>query len=315
MNNYVFIAALVLFMGCKQSDRTEYIVAEKDLIPEGIAYSKSTDSFYLTSIYKSKIIEIDRVTGKQKDFISEKEYGFLPGEGIYIDDERSLLHAVGGYFRLQDSLTSLFTFDLDSRELIRRVDIVDGKDHFLNDLVMDKEGNLYITDTKGSAVYFLPSGGDSLSLFYQSTEIQYPNGIAISDDNTKLFIASFRKGVRSLDIEHKQILSKADTTGVSHGIDGLEFYNGNLYAIQNGVQGNPHSFRKLILNADQSEVVGLEVIDDNHERLNLPLTFCIVNNQAVVIGNSNLQYLNQTDFTLDKPDSLKSTKLLIYCPK
>lgn len=312
MKNYLFITALVLFVGCKQSDRTEYIIAEKDLIPEGIAYSKFTDSFYLTSIFKSKIIEIDRVTGKQKNFIGEKEFGFLPGAGICIDDERNRLYAVGGYFRLKDSLTSLFTFDLNTRKLIRRVDVEGGGEHFLNDLVIDSDGDLYITDTKASAVYWLPPDGDSLSLFYQSTEIQYPNGIAISNDNSKLYIASFRKGVRCLDIAHKQIISTIDTMGMSHGVDGLEFYKGNLYAIQNAVQGNTYSFRKLKLSADQTEVVGVEVLDDQSERLDLPLTFCIVDNRAVVIANSNLQYLNQTEFKLNNHDSLKYTKLLVY---
>ena len=290
----------------------EYIMDERDLVPEGIAYSEKNDVFYLTSIGKFKIIEVDRKTGLQKDFIKEHEFGFAPGAGIYVDDNRNLLYALGGYYMIKDSTSSLFTFDMTTKWLLKKYHVQDEGEHFLNDMIMDKSGNLYLTDTKDYSVYILKNDGDKLELFFKSPEIQYPNGIAISDDNTKLYIASISKGVRVLDILSKTILNQEDTLGVSQGIDGLEFYEGNLFGLQNSFGPNSFNFRKLILNDSQDKILRSEVIDSHTEKLDLPLTFCIMENKAVVIGNSNLQYLNQESFKFQESDTIKKTRLLVY---
>lgn len=309
---YIIILLPLILLGCKTKIQQEYILEEIDLVPEGIAYSKNMDAFYLTSMAKSKIIELDRKSGKQKDFIKENESGYMPGAGIYVDDERNLLHAIGGYFMKNDSLSSLFTFDLDTKKLLKRYDVTDKGVHFLNDLIKDKRGNIYLTDTKKSAIYILKPDIDSLELFYKSPEIRFPNGIAISDDNTKLYIASHTKGVRILDISAKTILNDNDSLGISQGIDGLEFYKNHLYAIQNTVKVNTFNFRKLILNEKQDEIIGVEVIDSHTPNLNLPLTFCLVQDKAIVIGNSNLQYFNQKDLKFNYADSIPNTKLIRY---
>lgn len=313
MKNCFFILVWLCFIGCKSELPKEYILEDSTLVPEGIAFSEKTNSFYLTSLAKAKIIKVNRTTGKQEDFIGDLQFGYQPGVGIYVDDERNRLYALGGYYLLKDSISALYAFDLSTQELVKRVDVPHSGEHFLNDLIMDKTGNLYITDTKDSCVYRLTANSDSLELFFKSPEIKYPNGIAISDDNTKLYIASFPDGVRILDMKEKKILNRADTTGISNGIDGLEFYKGNLYAVQNGVEANSNNFRKLILNKDQDQITGGEVIDSNNPELELPLTFCIADHQAIVIANSNLQHWNQTTLEFNIPvDSLNRTKLLVY---
>ncbi|HET6557146.1 MAG TPA: SMP-30/gluconolactonase/LRE family protein [Prolixibacteraceae bacterium] len=313
MKNVIILLLFLSFVGCKSEPRKEYILADPELVPEGIAFSRRTNSFYLTSLAKAKIVKVNRTTGEQEDFIGELEFEYQPGVGIYVDDERNRLYALGGYYLLKDSIAALYAFDLTTQELVKRVDMPHTGEHFLNDLIMDKDGNLYMTDTKDSSVYRLNLGSDSLELFFKSPEIKYPNGIAISDDNTKLYIASFPDGVRILDLKEMKILNQVDTAGLSNGIDGLEFYQGNLYAVQNGVRANSNNFRKLILNKDQDQIMGVEVIDSNNPELELPLTFCMADHQAIVIANSNLQYWNQTSLQFDlEPDSLKNTKLLVY---
>lgn len=305
-----FFSALTL--GCNPKERTSYVLEETELVPEGIAYSEKRNMFYLSSVAKSKIISVNAKTGEQKDFIKSNEYGFMPGVGILIDDQRNLLFAISGY-GIKDSLTSLFTFDLESKKLLYRYNLKNTKgNYFLNDLVSDKKGTLYITNSNSTEIYTLKPDSDSLQLFFKSEEIEYSNGIAISDDNTKLYVASFAKGVRSIDIKSKSVLNEADSMGTSQGIDGLEFYNGHLYAVQNGVRANSDNFRKLVLSPSQSKIVDVQVIDSNNKDLKIPLTFCIMGEKAVVIGNSNLEHLNQKTLTFSEPDALQKTKLLIY---
>lgn len=312
MKYLIIVLSLITTLGCSPKFPKEYILQDKAFVPEGIDYSKKKDAIYLTSVTKSKIIQIDRKSRVQKDFIKEKEFGYSPGAGLYVDDERNQLHAIGGYYRFADSLSSLFTFNLHSGELVKKYDIKDEGEHFLNDMVKDKKGNIYLTNTKDSSIYFLGIERGTLELFYQSTEIQYPNGIAISEDNSKLYIASFSKGVRVLDISTKKLLNNIDTMGISQGIDGLEFHKNHLYAVQNGVRKNTQNFRKLILNEAQDKIIDVEIIDSHTPKLNAPLTFCIVDKQAIVIANSNIQYLDQLNFRFSKADSIPFTKLLVY---
>ncbi len=315
MKFFFLIPLLFIIVSCRpaQSDLpASYSLLEVELVPEGIAYAQSTRKFYLTSIAKSKIIVVDEATGQQEDFIASGAFGFMPGVGILVDKQEDQLHALAGYYPINDSLSSLFTFDLNTRKLTKRFSIPDGGEHFLNDLIQDRSGTIYMTDSKASAVYRLVPGGTRLEKVYQSDEIQYPNGIAISADDSKLYIASFNKGVRVLDLSSNTLINEPDTLGISTGIDGLEFYQGHLYAIQNGVRANGDNFRKLVLNKTQDHIVGMEIIDANNAELNVPLTFCIANNKAVVIANSNIQFLDQRELTFTQPDSLKQTKLLIY---
>lgn len=326
MKNLLLIFALIIIIftsACKQAEDpaqgspapsvqypSEYVLDEIELVPEGIAYSTSTKKFYLTSVAKSKIIEVERITGAQKDFIGEGAEGYSPGVGIYVDDQRQLLHAIGGYYMTNDSLSSLYTFDLISRKLVARHDVTG--DHFLNDMVKDTEGNIYLTDTKGASVYLLKSGSDELEVFYSSPEIDIPNGIAISDDNTILYVASITKGIRIFNIKTKELLNEEDSTNKSKGIDGLEYYRGALYGVQNSAAGNPFNFRKLLLNAEGDTIMDVEVIDSGTPNLDVPLTFCFADNQAVVIGNSNLGHLNQETLTFPNPEALTKTKLIVY---
>ena len=304
------IPLILLLLACGTKTPTRYILDEKDLVPEGIAYSTKKDAFYLTSVAKSKIITVDRKTGKQSDFIGENAFGYQPGVGIWVDDDRNLLHALGGYYLLPDSLSSLYTFDLDTQKLLKRYKLSD--EHFLNDMVVDTKGDMYLTDTKDASVFVLPFGTDSLRLFLKSPEIEFPNGIAISDDDTKLYIASMPLGVKVLDIASKRLLNKTDSLGISQGIDGLEFYKGHLYGVQNGVGANGFNFRKLILNETKDKIVRAEIIDSGNPDLYVPLTFSFVGNQAVVIGNSNLGHLNQETMQFSESDTIPKTKLLVY---
>lgn len=304
------IPLLILIVACSSKTPRTYLLDEKDLVPEGIAYSEKNEAFYLTSVAKSKIITVDKDSGKQTDFISAQEFGYQPGVGIWVDDQRNLLHAIGGYARIPDSLSALYTFDLTTRKLLRRHNGLPGD--FLNDLTQDSHGNLYITNSNGASVFILKPEADSLELFYESPEIQFPNGIAISDDQTKLYIASFEKGVRVLDITTRRIMNNADSLGVSQGIDGLEFYKGHLYAVQNGSRANGFNFRKLVLNQTQDEIIAMEIIDSRNPDLYVPLTFAMAGSEAVVIGNSNLGHLNQETMQFEISDTIPKTKLLVY---
>ena len=84
-----------------------YKISEKDLIPEGITFSKTTNSFYLGSLVKAKIIKIDAETGKFQDFTSSDMSGmrFL---GMIVDDNRKHLWACGNLTNDSTYISAVF---------------------------------------------------------------------------------------------------------------------------------------------------------------------------------------------------------------
>ena len=284
---------------------------EIELVPEGIAYSSNEHTLYLTSVALRKIIAVDLSTGEQRDFISEAQYEYPPGVGILANDDTNELYALGGFWPTPDTQTGLYIFDLSSGQLKNKVNVTREGEYFFNDLIDDNQGNLYITDTKASMVWKY-NDIDGLSSFYESEEIASPNGIAIDDDHRLLYVASYLKGVRIIDIHSKQVLNESDTSGASNGIDGLEFYKGDLYGIQNAVAGVGFSFRQLHLNEAGDAIEGVTILEDDQYKLDVPLTFCLVNDQAVIIGNSNLEHLDQATLKFPNPDSLRRTELIIH---
>lgn len=58
---FLMISALTVlsFLSYSQKVEIAFRISEKDLIPEGIAYDPATASFFVSSIFKNKIIRIE----------------------------------------------------------------------------------------------------------------------------------------------------------------------------------------------------------------------------------------------------------------
>ncbi|MCU0461359.1 MAG: SMP-30/gluconolactonase/LRE family protein [Bacteroidales bacterium] len=191
----------LLIVSCNQENNNNiaYRISEKDLIPEGITYSSTTNSFYLSSIFKTKIIQIDAETGEFKDFIPSDllNLSFL---GLFVDETRNHLWACGIMSQNDNTESMVSKFNLITGELLKTYSYSDTVSNTYNDLVQDGEGNVYFTDSDGQCVCKIDIRTDSVTVFFDGIEILHPNGITISPDNKYLYVASNDKGIRVLDI-------------------------------------------------------------------------------------------------------------------
>jgi acetyl esterase/lipase len=72
--------------------RVASTLAEKDLIPEGITYDAATGHFYVSSIYRRKIVRLTK-TGTVEDFTSPGQDGLLNVLGMKVEAKRRILWA------------------------------------------------------------------------------------------------------------------------------------------------------------------------------------------------------------------------------
>jgi hypothetical protein len=279
--------------------KVAFRVPEKDLIPEGIAHDPRTGSFFLGSLYKRKIVRIDR-TGKASDFSKDGD-GLWDVLGMKVDPARRTLwvcSSAGPAAGEQDGSSGLFRYDLMTGRLVSR-HLLPGKPqpHLLNDVALGRNGEVFVTDSKGGGLYRLRPGQEQLEAFLEPGTLIYPNGIALSPDEKKLFVADFAKGLSIVDVASRQVrpLPPPDRVNVS-GIDGLYYLpggrlpGGSLVAVQNAA-GTERIVRFRLrpgLDAIESE----EILESRNPLFAIPTTGTLAGGSLVYIANSQLESLD-----------------------
>jgi hypothetical protein len=308
----IIICLLLTSCGQDNNNKIAYRISEKDLIPEGITYSSTTNSFYLSSIYKTKIIQINAETGEFKDFIPSGllDISFL---GLFVDETRNHLWACGNMTQNGKSLSMVSKFNLISGELLKSYSYFDTVANTYNDLTEDSEGNIYFTNSDGQHIFKIDKLTDSVSIFYDGIEIAHPNGITISPDNKYLYVASNDKGIRVLDIEKQEIIGEPDSSMNSKGIDGLKYYEKSLIGIQNEVKTRSEvKIAQYFLDNTGTKITGMKIIDQNNPNFDIPTTSVIVKNRLYCLANSQLGNISSSELKIINPTELNDVLILKY---
>jgi len=289
-----------------------FTVAEKDLIPEGIAIDSLEGKFYLSSIYKNKIIEVSK--GRAKDFIASNSHGFVGGVGLHVDAERRILWACSGNIMGNKFTTGLFAFDLKTRKLLKKIFYpIDTVPRFFNDLVIAREGSVYVTDTFDHSIWKFNLSMDMPSKLMLSDSLLYPNGIEISPDN-QFLISTSDKGLQRINLQSGEmtLIQMPAQSISSFGLDGIGWYKNSIIGIQNHRNKSETKIVRYYLTEDCRAVEKTEVIDMGNKYFNVPTTLAISGNELFIIANSQLDNLNQENLKILKPKELSKTVVLRY---
>lgn len=286
--------------------------AETDLIPEGIAIDNRTGTIYLTSINRHKIIAVDH-QGKARDFITAGQDGFLEGLGLKVDEKRGWLWALSVLREGRQFSSRIHAFDLATGKTVQQYGIRDTVPHLFNDLAIDHNGNIFLTDTYFSAVYKLEPERKALSLFLQSPGLRYPNGLVFG--NGHLYIATYRNGLVRLDTATKRLekLSGIKDTVISHGLDGLVYRDGALYGVYNiGKERGEDCVIRYHLTEDGTGVQSETLLAKGHASMEDPTTAALYQNKLYVLANSHLDAYNANQTSVKGiEDKLKKPLILV----
>ena len=282
---------------------TAFTLAEKALVPEGMAYDPVDERFYFGSTYRCKIIWTD-TEGNASVFAEEKQDGLRTVLGMKVDAERRILwvNSAVGSPPPQDvnpeevGWSGLFKYDLRTGRLIQKYTIhEEGQPHLFNDLALNDEGDVFVTDSESGTLYVVRHGIDELALFVKSGAFLYPNGIALSADEEKIYVANSGSEIFIVDIGTKEI-SRLDhpDTFTTYGIDGLYYHENSLVGVQN-LLGRVSRF---YLNPGGNRAKRMEILEANNPILDIPTTGAVVGNAFFYIANCPLRAFN-ADGSLD----------------
>ncbi len=222
-------------------------------IPESVLYNEKLDILFVANIngvpdekdgngFISKIskdgaiIQLKWITGLN----APKGMGIFEGK-LYVAD-----------------IDQLVEIDIASGKIIKQYPAKKAK--FLNDVAIDKNGNVYVSDTKNNLLYCLKNG--KFDVWLSVGNLFNPNGLLV--DNTDLLVGC-NNYIISVDLESRHVRTFITETG---SIDGLVKINESQYIISDWL-GNIFLVSKtdpkiLLLStvADKINAADIEYIKD-----------------------------------------------------
>jgi sugar lactone lactonase YvrE len=255
---------------------TAFTLAERDLIPEDIAYDPKTQRFFVSSVRMSKIISPDGHLFAKADW---------PVLALRVDYERRVLWAATGWLphcescnKADEDKTALLAFDLDSGALKQRIESpVKG---LLGDMTISRSGEIYVSEGIHGAVLRLRPGAKELQRLDRPGDFPSPQTPALSMDEKTLYVPDYVRGIAAITLSSGEVtwLRPADDIALS-GIDGLYVYRDSFLAVQNGTA--PARIMRFSLDLHKQTV-----LEANTPELGEPTHGTIVGNKFYFIANT-----------------------------
>jgi hypothetical protein len=299
-------------------------LAERDLIPESVAYDPVENVHYVGSMYKRKIVRID-AKGVVRDFVPSKADGMWGVLGIKVDVERRELWANVCNPTTTPPLlwpepetvgsAAVFRYDLRTGRLKKKYPAGGPTERVcFNDLALTPGGEVYLTaGTDG--IYRIQPEKDRLEVFAAPPD--FANGIATSSDG-RIYVALHNNGVVLLDpVTAKVRRLRVPEGGADlRGVDGLYVHGRSLVGIQNG--RDPSRVVQAFLDETGERATCIAVLEEGHPIFaGIPTAGVVVGQALHYVGNSQLDAFTEGVPTPTKPlveTVILKTTLRDACP-
>jgi len=199
--------------------------------PESAAYAPKQDVLFVSNIngkptQKDQNGFISKVSSSNGSII---ELNWVTGlnapKGIAISNNSDTLYV--------SDITDLVEINIPNGKIMKRFNAPGSA--FLNDVVSDNQGNIYVSDTITNTIYKLDTNAkdgntSSLQTWLQSPQLNGPNGLHVDNSKNRLIVTSLGEmsnpgaGIEVVDLENKTIttLGKEGTSSPFGGLDGIE---------------------------------------------------------------------------------------------
>lgn len=173
---------------------------QENLFPEGVVYDKFNDRFYVSSTTRGDIGIVTR-DGIYTPFITDP--ALVATAGLAIDEARKLLYvtnATDGSVGIYDTRTGQRVNFIDLKTLLP------GTPVFINDIIIDPQGNAYVTNSFAPVIYKIDRSGTA-TIFYQEPALTTaPGGFGfngIEYANTGFLLVAYTIGNQIIKIPIK----------------------------------------------------------------------------------------------------------------
>lgn len=272
-----------------------FVVSEKDLVPESIAWDPVEKVFYLSSLWKRKIVRVTPGArggpAAVEDFVPEGADALDAVVGLKVDAKRRRLWATSaaepemkGFVAEDDGRSALYEYDLVSKRLVRTIGLSRKSPHLFNDLALDAAGNVYVVDAASTEILVLRAGSAELETLVPKENFVAPSGIVASEDGKHLWVADVARGTFHVDTATGKVAPLDQPAGLFPvGLNGLVLHEGTLIGILNVVSvGRVARWR---LGADGTSLGPGELLECGHPSFHLPTRGVVVDGALYFVAN------------------------------
>jgi len=296
----IIIISILIFSCGKEDDNVQelpntILLKETSLYPEGIVYSSSKQKIYVGSYYKGKIITVD-VLGNMTDFVIDNSLVAVVGMAIDETNNRLLVCNSDAGISLKSDIATIgqlaevIVYDLISGVKLKTIDLsgLYQGGHFLNDLVLDNDGNVYITDSFSPVIYKIDTN-DSPSVLVTNSIFEVPqgtfglNGIVYHPDNYLIVGKAFGGILFKVPLNDVNNVQEITLNTSVNSLDGLLLTNNNTLILVSNYFVGP-SFNEAIYKIETSNNWTSGNVTSSFTNLDgtYPTTMTEINNELYV---------------------------------
>jgi len=269
-------------------------------MPEALAFDPRTKRYFLGTIREGEILVSDDQNQFDVFADSASVDELMAVLDVEVDAERRHLWvataALTQWRDYRDGVrgrTLLLKLDLDSGELLAKHRLIpDRRPHAFGALAVAKDGTVFAADTASPGIYRLEPGDQFPQLFFTHANFASMRGIALSDDDSKLYLADYEIGIFVVETADASKAWKLFTPENLNegGIDGLYFWQDHLIVIQNGI--SPQRVLRLELGDDGLGVVQVAPLVASLPKFDTPTYGVVAENELVFFANSHWPHVD-----------------------
>ncbi|HXA02493.1 MAG TPA: hypothetical protein VNW99_10930 [Cytophagaceae bacterium] len=269
-----------------------------NLYPEGIAYDSKRDLIYVSSISSGKIGAVDR---KGNFKVACDDPKLVSTVGLKYNSKNDKLYALNGDFGMSSKsnqqhvmkLAQLVIINVSTskiEDIIDLSDLASGK-RLLNDLTLDKEGNVYITDSYASIIFKVDKNKKKSvfaqsSLFKPDSNAVGINGIACSEEGYLIVAKTGEGSLLKISLKDPSKVEKVKLPEALEWVDGICFINPEeMVAVRN-------RFGKTVFLRSKDHWKTAEITKEEKSTDQMPTTAAVYKNEVFVI-NSRLMDMRE----------------------
>jgi Cu-Zn family superoxide dismutase len=279
------LAAAILAASAGATHRpNEYVLPGDAVFPEGIGYQQSTGNFYVGSTTDGTVFRGHARVAAASPFLPPGADGRTSVTGMKVD--------AAGRLYVDGAGTGLaFVYDTATGTLIRSFTTGFSGDQFLNDVVIAKNGDAFLTDSLRPVLYRIPesdvvagAGTGTLDpwLDFTGTPLVYQtgfnlNGIVATPNGKYLIVVQSNTGkLFRISLATKEVV-QIDLGGDAVAGDGLALRGRTLFAVDRP------NIDKISLSGDF--LSGRVVSRTNDTTLRFPTTIAIARGRLLVVNS------------------------------
>jgi hypothetical protein len=259
-------------------------VPATDQLIEGLAWNARRQELYATSVHDRMLFRLER-PGGAVPLTSVQPGGLF---GITFDARRGAFwiaaSVAGGFQGGAGGFNGVIRIDAATGRL-RRIAAPAGAGEGIGDIAVARDGTVYASDGMTGGVFRCLPPCARLEAYVPAGTFFSAQGMVLSPDQTKLYIADYRDGLAMIDRATGRVEQvTASSPMMLDGIDGLVGFGGDLIAIQNGVR--PARIVRLRLSRDGGRVERLDVLERANPAWGEPSLGTIAGSKLLYVSDS-----------------------------